>query len=96
MVMAIPMTLEGGKEVKGHRLQRMVQLSLWRPRHLAAAKPYVHRKRWGRGRARQPSFFHSSSSLLESHAGVGASVETIHAPFAATGVLEPQQSITTS
>lgn len=47
MVMAVPMTLEGGKEVKGHRLQRMVQLSLWRPRHLAAAKPYVHRKRWG-------------------------------------------------
>lgn len=45
MVMAIPVTLEGGKEVKGHRLQRMVQLSPWRSRHLAAAKSYVHRKR---------------------------------------------------
>lgn len=45
MVMAVPVTLEGGKEVRGHRLQCMVQLSPWRPRHLAAAKSYVHRKR---------------------------------------------------
>lgn len=99
MVMAVPVTLEGGKEVRGHRLQRMVQLSPWRPRHLAAAKSYVHRKgrerRGGVGGAHQPLFFHSSSSsLLESQAGVGASVETIHAPFAATGCLEPQESIT--
>lgn len=70
MVMAVPVTIEGGKEVKGHRLQRMVQLSPWRPRHLAAAKSYVHRKKGGRGerggagggvegtyeRTRQPSF----------------------------------------
>lgn len=49
MVMAVPMTLEGGREVKGHRLRRMVQLSPWRPRHLAAAKSYVHRKKEGGG-----------------------------------------------
>lgn len=47
MVMAVPMTLEGRREVKGHRLRRMVQLSPWRPRHLAAAKSYVHRKKEG-------------------------------------------------
>lgn len=33
------------KEVKGHRLQCRVQLSLRRPRHLAAVKSYFHRKR---------------------------------------------------
>lgn len=33
MVMAVPVTLKDDREVKGHRLQRMVQLSLWRPRH---------------------------------------------------------------
>lgn len=47
MVMAVPMTHEGGEEVKGHRLWRMVQLSPWRPRSLAAAKSYVHRKKGG-------------------------------------------------
>lgn len=31
MAMAIPMTLKGGKEVKGHRMRRMVQLSPGRP-----------------------------------------------------------------
>lgn len=45
MVMAVPVTLEGSEEVKGHWLQCMVQLSLWRPRRSAAAKSYVHRKR---------------------------------------------------
>lgn len=49
MVMAIPVTLEGGEEVKGRRLQCMVQLSLWRPRHLASAKSYVHGQKGGRG-----------------------------------------------
>lgn len=99
MVMAVPVTLEGSEEGKGHWLQRMVQLSLWRPRHSAAAKSYVHRKRremegeGGSGRTRQPSFFHSSSGLLESQAGVGAGVETIHATLAATGRLEPQESV---
>lgn len=61
MVMAVPMTLEGGREVKGHRLRRMVQLSPWRPRHLAAAKSYVHRKKEGEegGGIRGPISLHS-------------------------------------
>lgn len=53
MVTAVPMTPGGSGEVKGHRLQRRVQLSPCRPRHLAAAKSYFHRtrgtKRGGRG-----------------------------------------------
>lgn len=57
MVMAVPMTLKGGKEVKGHRLWRVVQLSPWRPRHLAAAKSYVHRKKEDGGGSEGPSAF---------------------------------------
>lgn len=52
MAMAVPVTPRGGRRVKGHGLQRKVQLSLWRPRHLAEVKSYIHRKKkrrkgWG-------------------------------------------------
>lgn len=102
MAMAVPVTPRGGKRVKGHGLQRKVQLSLWRPRHLAEVKSYIHRKKRRRrrrgggqvGKTHQPSFFHSSSSsLLKSQAGIGARVETIQAPLAATSCLEPQEFI---
>lgn len=50
MAMAVPVTPRGGKRVKGHGLQRKVQLSLWRPRHLAEVKSYIHRKKRRRRR----------------------------------------------
>lgn len=54
MAMAVPVTPRGGRRVKGHGLQHKVQLSLWRPRHLAEVKSYIHRKKkrrkgWGGG-----------------------------------------------
>ena len=52
MAIAVPVTREGGGEVKGQWLWRMVQLSPARPRHLAAAKSRRSREqegeeRWG-------------------------------------------------
>lgn len=64
MAMAVPVTPRGGRRVKGHGLQRKVQLSLWRPRHLAEVKSYIHRKKkrrkgWGGGKLGRPISLHS-------------------------------------
>lgn len=73
MAMAVPMTLEGGKKVKGHRLRRMVQLSPWRPRHSGAPKilrSQEKRREVGGGRTLQASFWKEEKKKTRPFVGV--------------------------